>query len=593
MLSAGLPAIGQEISLIPRGRRLAHVAVVLVVAGLVTATTTSARADHTVVVQEFDFDQDWAVGLAHDGGALITGWTGRTFDEVTPGAYDTTPTDQDQAFVVKTDPTGRVDWGTYFGGDGTVGTALGTDSKGDVYLGGDVLDADYLPTTAGVVGGHYARTPGESIGFVAKLSADGSTLDWATLLPGTAHVFDLVVDNQDRIHVVGEAYPDFPVTDDAFDKAEISDPPVLAYYDGFVATLAADGSSFEHASFIGGSDFDFALDVDLGPGGSTYLSGTTDSSDFPVTPGAFQTTTTDTRNDFVARVDADGSLDWATYLGGGANGSVQDWASGVSVQSDGSVVVTSDGNDPTFPTTPDAPWPTPVPGSNQYAAGWAAEVSKDGSSLDWATFIPGASREPYVDRRGHVHLLGVGPGAGYPVAGETWSSARVELDHDGQLVTASPVSSQPLDIVGDPAGGAYLIGEPQTPTTRTASNPIVSFQRVVPCTISGTSGDDVLEGTPGPDVICAKGGDDVVHGGGGYDVILLGAGDDTAYAGGGIDLVHGGSGDDRIRGGDDRDLVTGGPGVDHLRGDGGDDTLVGGAGHDVLRGGSGKDELKP
>jgi hypothetical protein len=81
-------------------------------------------------------------------------------------------------------------------------------------------------------------------------------------------------------------------------------------------------------------------------------------------------------------------------------------------------------------------------------------------------------------------------------------------------------------------------------------------------TIVGTSGDDVLHGTPHADVIVGRGGDDRINGRGGDDLICGGAG---------------------------RDLLSGAGGSDQLDGDGGKDALAGGRGDDELDGGASKD----
>jgi cadherin-like protein/Big-like domain-containing protein/cadherin domain-containing protein/hemolysin type calcium-binding protein len=87
-----------------------------------------------------------------------------------------------------------------------------------------------------------------------------------------------------------------------------------------------------------------------------------------------------------------------------------------------------------------------------------------------------------------------------------------------------------------------------------------------PCTILGTSGNDVLVGTPGTDVVCGLGGDDRIKGGGGDDLLVGGPGDDR---------LAGGEGDDSIKGGVGDDTASGGPG---------DDVMRGGRGNDVLKG---------
>ncbi|MCA1705112.1 MAG: hypothetical protein LC808_18360, partial [Actinobacteria bacterium] len=91
------------------------------------------------------------------------------------------------------------------------------------------------------------------------------------------------------------------------------------------------------------------------------------------------------------------------------------------------------------------------------------------------------------------------------------------------------------------------------------------------CTITRGSGNNVIRGTRGNDVICAGSGDDVVYGRGGNDTII------------------GGSGNDVLRGQGGHDTIIGGSGNDVLRGQGGHDTIRGGGGNDALRGGAGDD----
>ena len=94
-----------------------------------------------------------------------------------------------------------------------------------------------------------------------------------------------------------------------------------------------------------------------------------------------------------------------------------------------------------------------------------------------------------------------------------------------------------------------------------------------PCTITGTSGNDVIRGTSGSDVICAGAGNDIVYGRGANDVIYGGEGNDVLRGQDGSDRLFGGPGQDVLRGGEGNDRLTGGPGNDLLHGDGGADTL--------------------
>ncbi len=113
-----------------------------------------------------------------------------------------------------------------------------------------------------------------------------------------------------------------------------------------------------------------------------------------------------------------------------------------------------------------------------------------------------------------------------------------------------------------------------------------------PATIIGTDGDDILQGTPGRDVIWGGEGDDTIRAGAGDDVVCGGPGDDKIYGEAGKDILAGGPGKDDLIGGQNADTLKGGPGADRLWGGKGADTLSGGPGADELYGGPGPDTLR-
>ncbi len=111
-------------------------------------------------------------------------------------------------------------------------------------------------------------------------------------------------------------------------------------------------------------------------------------------------------------------------------------------------------------------------------------------------------------------------------------------------------------------------------------------------TITGTTRNDVIEGTEGADVILAGPGSDTIRGLGGDDVICGGDGNDRIYGDDGDDLVFAGEGGDRIYGGAGHDELRGEGGRDIILGEKGDDVLVGGRGKDRIAGRSGNDVIK-
>ena len=123
---------------------------------------------------------------------------------------------------------------------------------------------------------------------------------------------------------------------------------------------------------------------------------------------------------------------------------------------------------------------------------------------------------------------------------------------------------------------------------------------LVPKMLSGSGGDDelnghagtnIIDGRYGDDLVAAGGGIDVVYGKGGDDTVSGGSGDDFMFGGSGQDNLSGNSGDDVISGNADSDTIVGGDGDDTLDGGGGGDELQGNAGNDVLIGGTGWDFL--
>jgi uncharacterized protein GlcG (DUF336 family) len=141
---------------------------------------------------------------------------------------------------------------------------------------------------------------------------------------------------------------------------------------------------------------------------------------------------------------------------------------------------------------------------------------------------------------------------------------------------------------------------------------------VLPATLAGGAGDDVLWAGGGRSHLSGGGGSDRVQGGPDADVLLGGTGHDTLIGGTGADQLDGdngkdrlwgGPGDDTLAGGRDRDvawgevgadrllggeaadLLMGDAGNDRLSGQGGDDKLIGGPGEDALAGGPGANLL--
>ncbi|RMH49038.1 MAG: hypothetical protein D6686_09035 [Alphaproteobacteria bacterium] len=110
-------------------------------------------------------------------------------------------------------------------------------------------------------------------------------------------------------------------------------------------------------------------------------------------------------------------------------------------------------------------------------------------------------------------------------------------------------------------------------------------------TITGSAGDDRIEGSSESEHILGLEGDDRLRGRGGNDTVDGGAGDDRVRGDGGSDLVLGGDGNDRVEGKGGNDTVDGGAGNDRVKGGDGDDIVMGGAGDDHVWGNRGADRF--
>ena len=207
-------------------------------------------------------------------------------------------------------------YSTYLGGSGNdLAEDMAVDSAGNVFLIGRTTSHDF-PTTPGA----YNRTfnGGATDFYVAKLSASGSSLVYSTFVGGSDTDLGLGI----AVSSTGEAYvtgttlsSDFPTTAGAFDRT------FHGRQDALVAKLDAAGANLIYSTFLGGADVDVGESVAINSLGQAHVSGFTDSSDFPTTPGAFDTTFNGgffTGQDlWVAKLDAGGgNLLYSTYLGG-------------------------------------------------------------------------------------------------------------------------------------------------------------------------------------------------------------------------------------------------------------------------------------
>jgi len=240
------------------------------------------------------------------------------------------------AFVTKLSSDGSsLVYSTYLGGaldDCAHDIAL--DSEGHAYATGKT-ESDDFPTTAGAF--QLARVADYDV-FVAKLSLAGDALVYSTYLGGDG--FDLaegiVVNPDNHAYVAGETWSStgtLPVTSDAFQ------PTYAGNGDAFATKLSPAGDALVYSSYIGGTGWDIGTGIALDPDDHAYVSGWTQSGDFPTSDGAFMESPggvsyPDTWDAFAAKIVA--PLDLTTDSTAG--GSVADPGEGTFAYEKGTVV---------------------------------------------------------------------------------------------------------------------------------------------------------------------------------------------------------------------------------------------------------------
>lgn len=226
-------------------------------------------------------------------------------------------------------------------------------------------------------------------------------------------------------------------------------------------------------AILGGSGQDFATSVTTDAQGNTYIAGLTYSSDFHVTPGAFQTTFGGTSDAFVAKFNADGTLDWSTYLGG----ILDDWATGVGVDASGNVVVTGWSRSANFPLLNSLQQLSGGMSINNDAYdGFVAKLTPDGAQLVFSTFIGGTgddgSNGVALDAAGNAYITGRST-AGFTGVSSGVNTAGMfvaKLSATGKLVYVFiRPPAYPNAIAVDSAGSAYVTGQLYSagPSTKT------------------------------------------------------------------------------------------------------------------------------
>ena len=373
------------------------------------------------------YDHGSGIVVDASGCAYVTGGTTSSDFPTTSGAYDETHNGGNDTFVAKLSEDGTsLEYSTYLGGsqsDMPGLRAIAIDSTGQAYVTGYTCSSDF-PTTRGAYQPAYMGGGSGEDGYVTKLSADGASLNYSTFIGSNGRDLGegIAVDYQDCAYVTGYTESElFPTTADAYDGTYNGGG------DAFLLKLDNLGRAVEYATFFGGSDFDRAFGIDIASANGMvdiYLTGVTQSSDFPTTAGAFDTTFNGGTDAFVAKFEVSipttPEVTYSTYLGGSGDEGISDglWFNGsgaIAVDNSGYAYVTGCTRSVDFPSTSGGY----QPGSNGVSDAFVTKISQDGSSLIFSTYLGGSNEDVgfdiAIDPEGSSYLTGYTESADFPV----------------------------------------------------------------------------------------------------------------------------------------------------------------------------------
>lgn len=269
-----------------------------------------------------DSDQPASIAVDGAGNAYVVGSTESTDFPVTESSFQPASVLQwslepsEDAFLVKISSTGALVYGTRLGGVGRDrANGVAVNAFGEAFVGG--LGSDGFPVTKA-----YASESigGNAIGFLAKVSADGSELLFSDIFDvagGALEVHAVTLDSSGSAYFTGSV-------SSSRDDLETTPGVVMpncgldqfgGCQDAFVAKVDGSGTR-EFMTYLGGNDDDDGFAIELDSAGNILVAGRTRSGDFPVR-NALQSSRNDFEDAFYTKLDSSASsILYSTYLGG-------------------------------------------------------------------------------------------------------------------------------------------------------------------------------------------------------------------------------------------------------------------------------------
>ena len=250
----------------------------------------------------------YGIAVDGDGNSYITGYSASSNFPTTTGAYQNSFAGGYDVILSKFNSSGTLVYSTYLGGESyDEGNGIAVDNEGNIYITG-YSQAGNFPITSNAF---QTSRGGGTDAFLSKFNSTGA-LVYSTYLGGSINDIGtgVAVDGDGNCYLTGRTpSSNFPTTTDAYQKT------LSNSLDVYLSKFNSSGA-LVYSTYLGGSDADYGYGIAVDGDGNSYITGHTSSTNFPSTTGAYQTSFAGSEDAFIAKFNNVGSLMYSTYLGG-------------------------------------------------------------------------------------------------------------------------------------------------------------------------------------------------------------------------------------------------------------------------------------